>query len=107
MAFNISSAEMQANSSAVLSVSLAGYSSGVSSNILVNGVMVGNLTSEDIPSDPCLYRSATTAGEWHYFEFEVGDGVLTEGMNDVAFQVTRTTLWHGFMWDAVMLEWMN
>ncbi|KAF2093322.1 polysaccharide lyase family 4 protein [Rhizodiscina lignyota] len=90
---------------AVLSVSLAGYSSGVSSNILANNVMIGNLTSEDILSDPCLYRSGTLAGEWHYYEFELPAGTLKKGSNTVDFQCTRTTLWHGFMWDSVMLEW--
>jgi rhamnogalacturonan endolyase len=103
--FNLSISAIPKNSSAVLSVSLAGYSSGVSSNILVNGVQVGNLTSASIPTDPCMYRSGTTAGEWHYFEFAVGNGTLKAGGNQVSFQVTRTTLWHGFMWDAVMLEW--
>ncbi|KFZ14685.1 hypothetical protein V502_05950 [Pseudogymnoascus sp. VKM F-4520 (FW-2644)] len=94
------------DSSAVLSVSLAGYSSGVSSSIVVNGAAtVGNLTSANILTDPCMYRSGTLAGEWHYYEFPVGNGVLKRGWNTLDFQVTRTTLWHGFMWDAVALEY--
>ncbi|KAH8819826.1 polysaccharide lyase family 4, domain III-domain-containing protein [Xylogone sp. PMI_703] len=105
--FNLNKFEIPKNSAAVISVSLAGYSNGVSSNILVNGATVGNLTSADIPSDPCMYRSATTSGEWHYFEFPVDSGLLKAGSNEVAFQVTRTTQWHGFMWDAVLLEWAN
>lgn len=105
--FDLNASEIPSNSEAVLSVSLAGYSSGVSSTIIANGATVGNLTSADILSDPCLYRSATSAGEWHYFEFPVGQGILKEGTNQIAFEVTRTTLWHGFMWDAVLLEWAN
>jgi rhamnogalacturonan endolyase len=94
-------------SGAVLSVSLAGYSSGASSNILANDVIVGNLTSgtPKLTNDPSLYRSATTAGEWRYFEFPIGEGILKPGPNEVVFQLTRSTLWHGFMWDAVILEW--
>ncbi|KFY13776.1 hypothetical protein V491_06285 [Pseudogymnoascus sp. VKM F-3775] len=94
------------DSSAVLSVSLAGYSSGVSSSIVVNGATtVGNLTSANILTDPCMYRSGTLAGEWHYYEFPVGNGALKRGWNALDFQVTRETLWHGFMWDAVALEY--
>lgn len=96
------------NTSAVLSVSLAGYSSGVSSTILLNNsTMIGNLTSASIPTDPCLYRSGTTAGEWHYYEFPIADGSFVEGINTVDFTVTRTTLWHGFMWDSVLLEYVT
>ncbi|OBT83679.1 hypothetical protein VE02_07564 [Pseudogymnoascus sp. 03VT05] len=95
------------DSSAVLSVSLAGYSSGVSSTIVVNGATtVGNLTSANILTDPCMYRSGTLAGEWHYYEFPVGNGALKRGWNTLDFQVTRETLWHGFMWDAVALEYV-
>ncbi|KFY34829.1 hypothetical protein V494_06435 [Pseudogymnoascus sp. VKM F-4513 (FW-928)] len=94
------------DSSAVLSVSLAGYSSGVSSSIVVNGATtVGNLTSASIATDPCMYRSGTLAGEWHYYEFPVGNGALKRGWNTLDFQVTRETLWHGFMWDAIALEY--
>lgn len=97
--FNVPS--LPKNPSAVLSVSLSGYSSGVSSYITANGVQVGNLTN--ILSDPCLYRSGTLAGEWHYFEFPV---TLKKGANKIDFGVTKTTLWHGFMWDTVLLEWV-
>ncbi|KAH6715751.1 polysaccharide lyase family 4, domain III-domain-containing protein [Leptodontidium sp. MPI-SDFR-AT-0119] len=92
---------------AVLSVSLAGYSSGVDSEILVNGVKVGGMLSKDIPNDPALYRSGTTAGEWHFFEFAVPGGLLRGGGvgNEVVFRVTKGSRWHGFMWDSVILEW--
>lgn len=94
------------NRSATLTVSLAGYSSGVSSSINVNGVEVGNLTGGSIPSDPCLYRLATAAGEWHLLEFEFsGTEVLRQGTNTLAFAVNRTLQWRGLMWDAVKLAW--
>lgn len=94
------------NASAVLSVSLAGYSSGVSSTIIANDLYtIGNLTSANIATDPCMYRSGTLAGEWHYYEFPINSTVLKTGVNTIDFTVTRTTLWHGFMWDSVMLEW--
>ncbi|KAF2138951.1 polysaccharide lyase family 4 protein [Aplosporella prunicola CBS 121167] len=89
---------------ALLTVSLAGYSSGTTAGVFVNGARVGNLT--DIASDPSLYRSATAAGEWHLFEFEVAGGVLREGWNRVAFVVEKSSRWRGFLWDAVGLEWV-
>lgn len=94
------------DSSAVLSVSLAGYSSGVSSSIILNDVStVGNLTSGSIATDPCMYRSGTLAGEWHHYEFPIENGLLKRGWNSLDFTVTRTTQWHGFMWDSVVLEY--
>lgn len=92
---------------ATLIVSLAGYSSGASSVIFANGRQIGNLTSDapGLANDPSLYRSMTTAGEWRYFEFEFDtDGVLVEGENEITFQMTRNTTWHGFMWDSIVLE---
>lgn len=93
---------------ATLIVSLAGYSSGASSTIWANGQQIGNLTNgaPGLVSDPSLYRSMTTAGEWRYFEFEFdATKVLKEHGNEVTFQLTRNTTWHGFMWDSVVLEW--
>ncbi|KAI1747268.1 rhamnogalacturonate lyase [Xylaria castorea] len=93
---------------ATLIVSLAGYSSGASSTIWANGLQIGNLTSDapGLLNDPSLYRSMTTAGEWRYFEFEFdADSLLKENGNEVTFQMTRNTTWHGFMWDSIVLEW--
>jgi len=97
---------------ATLIVSLAGYSTGVSATVLVNGVKVGNLTSgitgsdpsTGLLNDPSVYRSGTTAGEWRYFEFPVVGSLLKGGKNEVRFWVTRNSTWHGFMWDSVVLE---
>ncbi|KAI0743456.1 putative rhamnogalacturonase [Daedaleopsis nitida] len=97
------------NRTALLTVSLAGYSQGTSSSIYVNGRAnkVGNLTSSAIPSDQCLYRSATTAGEWHLFEFPFeGGGLLKQGLNTVSFVVETSTQWRGFLWDSIILEWV-
>ncbi|KAK8024028.1 hypothetical protein PG993_012094 [Apiospora rasikravindrae] len=94
---------------ATLIVSLAGYSTGVSSHIWANDVVIGNLTSGAAPgllNDPSLYRSGTTAGEWRYFEFPFDAGtVLRKGVNEIRFEVTSNTTWRGFMWDSVVLEW--
>ncbi|KAI0118219.1 rhamnogalacturonate lyase [Nemania sp. FL0031] len=93
---------------ATLIVSIAGYSSGTSSTIWANGQKIGNLTSgtTQLLNDPSLYRSMTTAGEWRYFEFDFdANSVLKSGTNEVTFQITRNTTWHGFMWDSIVLEW--
>jgi len=110
VAFNLTSEQIPkdpAKSGAVLSVSLAGYSTSTSSAILVNGQTVGNLISgtTGLTNDPSMYRSANLAGEWRYFEFPVGEGVLKAGANAVTFQVTRFSQWRGFMWDSILLEW--
>ncbi|KAF2087068.1 polysaccharide lyase family 4 protein [Saccharata proteae CBS 121410] len=91
-------------SSALLTVSLASYSKGTSASIYVNDQRVGNLTKGDIASDPSLYRSGTTAGEWHVFEFRFEKEVLAEGSNVVSFAVEESTEWRGWMWDSVLLE---
>lgn len=105
--------EPDADKKPTLIVSLAGYSSGASSTIWANGIQVGNLTSgatgrtatDGLASDPSLYRSATAAGEWRYFQFDFAASVLKKGANEVTFQMTRNTTWHGFMWDSIILEW--
>ncbi|ORY67284.1 polysaccharide lyase family 4 protein [Pseudomassariella vexata] len=96
-----------AGKNATLIVSIASYSTGVSSNIYANGVLIGNLTSgtPQLLSDPGLYRSGTAAGEWRYLEFPFDAAVLRSGENEVTFQVTKNTTWHGFMWDSIKLEW--
>ncbi|SPQ19210.1 91248076-cdc2-4831-98e6-2ed04e510963 [Thermothielavioides terrestris] len=90
-----------------LIVSLAGYSSGASSTVWANGHVIGNMTSgsPELQNDPCLYRSATAAGEWRLLEFQFDQSVLQKGLNTVTFQMTRNTTWHGFMWDSIILEW--
>lgn len=94
---------------AILIVSLAGYSTGTSSRIWANDVVIGNLTSGSAPgllNDPSLYRSATTAGEWRHFEFPFDAGAaLKKGDNEIRFEVTSNTTWRGFMWDSIVLEW--
>lgn len=104
----------RANKTATLTVSLAGYSSGSSSNILLNnGSKIGNLTSGAVgqnatvglASDPSLYRSATTAGEWRFFQFDLDGSLLKQGSNSISFVMTRNTTWHGFMWDSILLDW--
>ncbi|KAF4544218.1 Rhamnogalacturonate lyase protein [Lasiodiplodia theobromae] len=99
-------AGLNGNRSALLSVALAGFSRGSSAGIYVNGeTRVGNLTTDSVPTDPSLYRSATVAGEWHLYEFEVAPGVLREGENTLSFVVERSTRWRGWLWDSIILEW--
>ncbi|KAK8234796.1 polysaccharide lyase family 4, domain III-domain-containing protein [Phyllosticta capitalensis] len=92
-----------ANQTAVLTVSLAGFSSGSSADILLNGARIGNLSS--IASDQSLYRSATTAGEWHLFEFPFSGSLFKNGRNSLSFAVTKSTEWRGWIWDSILLEW--
>lgn len=96
------------NRSALLSVALAGFSRGSSAGIYLNGAgnKVGNLTTDSIPTDPSLYRSATRAGEWHLYEFPVDGALLVEGENTLSFVVERSTRWRGWLWDSVLLEWV-
>ncbi|KAJ2904562.1 hypothetical protein MKZ38_007761 [Zalerion maritima] len=94
---------------ATLIVSIAGYSAGASSEIIVNGeTVVGDLTSgmDGLANDQSVYRSCTEAGEWRYLEFEFDSDLINEGgKNEVTFHITRQTTWHGFLWDAIALEW--
>jgi len=91
-------------STAVLSVSLAGYSSGGSLDVSLNNHHVGSYPSSS-PNDSCLYRSGTSAGEWRYMEFSIPTGVIVVGRNSMQFVTTRGVRWHGIMWDSIKLEW--
>jgi rhamnogalacturonan endolyase len=94
---------------AKLLVSLAGFSSGSSADILLNSRKIGNITSGSalLPSSQDTYRGATRAGEWHLLEFGVERGLLTgDKKNRLHFKVTKSTLWRGWLWDAVILEWV-
>ncbi|KAG8623901.1 hypothetical protein KVT40_008877 [Elsinoe batatas] len=95
------------NRSALLTVSLAGYSQSTSLVVGVNGQTVGRLNKDLLTSDPAVYRSGTVSGEWRLVQFEVAKGVLREGRNRVTFEVDRFVLWRGFLWDSVILEWQN
>jgi len=103
VSFSLPSLPINNSTAAVLTTSLAGWSSGSSIVVLVNDVRVGNLSA--IASDPSVYRSGTLAGEWHLFEFAVPGGVLRKGENEVRFNVTKSTALRGVMWDSVVLEW--
>jgi len=101
------------NPTSVLSLSIAGFSGsgtrvgGVGSalEIYVNGVNLGN-HPDTIDTDPCMYRSGTYGGQWHYYEFSLDAGMVTEGLNEITF-VTNVTAeqWRGVQWDMVKLEW--
>jgi rhamnogalacturonan endolyase len=93
-------------SDAKLTVSLAGFSSGSEADVLVNGKVLGKVGGADILNSQDTYRGATRAGEWRKLEFMVGKGELRVGANEVSFRVTKTTLWRGWVWDAVVLKWV-
>lgn len=95
------------NKTAVLAISLAGWSQSSDLLITVNGVQIATLITANLKSDPALYRSGTTAGEWRYYEFPVGSGVLKKGANNVVFKITRYTKWRGYLWDSVFLDWSS
>ncbi|KAK0102170.1 hypothetical protein ONS95_001033 [Cadophora gregata] len=105
--FNISKSDITLNRTVVLTISLAGWSQSSNLDVSLNGNAVPSFVTANLKSDPALYRSGTTAGEWRLYEFEVAGGVLREGENRLAFKVTRSTLWRGFMWDSVVLEWSS
>jgi rhamnogalacturonan endolyase len=106
---------------ATLSIALAGFSSGLSSNITLNGAKIGDLTRGTIgPGDPALYRSGTLAGEWHLVEFPVNAGVLKQGWNELDLRIQpggargnwssadtkifSTTPWKGLLFDSLLLR---
>lgn len=110
--FEVDAADLaaHANSSALLSVSLAGYSQSTAVDVDVNGVAVGSLSKDVFTSDPALYRSGKTSGEWRFVQYEVGvgkPGGLVAGTNAVGFTVTRYVQWRGVMWDSIILEWQG
>ncbi|KAF2188583.1 polysaccharide lyase family 4 protein [Zopfia rhizophila CBS 207.26] len=92
--------------SAKLIVSLAGFSSGSSADILLNGQKLGNITTGSLSTSQDTYRGATRAGEWYLLEFLVKKEVLKTGENRVEFTVTRSTQWRGWLWDSILLEWV-
>ncbi|KAI5256298.1 hypothetical protein E4T42_01532 [Aureobasidium subglaciale] len=86
-----------------LIVSLAGYSQSTSLTISSNDVVLGSLNKNNVTTDAAAYRSGTVSGEWHQFEYVIGN--LKEGKNVISFTVDRYVLWRGFLWDAIALEW--
>jgi rhamnogalacturonan endolyase len=116
IAFTVDSAAAAAgNRSATLSVSLAGYSTGASLDILLNNATkIGNLTSgavgtnvtDSLANDPSAYRSGTPGGEWRFFDFDFdGSALSRQAVNTISFVVTRNTTWRGFIYDGIVLDW--
>ncbi|KAI3400717.1 hypothetical protein diail_1926 [Diaporthe ilicicola] len=110
--FEVGEADLaaHANGTALLSLSLAGYSQSTSVDVDVNGQVVGTLGKDTLASDPALYRSGKTSGEWRFVQYEIGglgssSAQLVAGPNTVGFTVTRYVQWRGVMWDSIILEW--
>ena len=94
-----------ANSTAILHVSLAGYSQSAALEISANGLVLGYLDKNIILSDPSVYRSGKVSGEWRFQEYNIPGGVLKAGANTVSFRITRYTKFRGFLWDSIILDW--
>lgn len=108
--FEIDSADLQthgSNGTALLSVSLAGYSQSQAMDIDINGNLVGSLDHDILTNDPGLYRSSRISGEWRFFQYEIDAARLIAGTNTIGFTITRYTEWRGFMWDSIFLEWQT
>ncbi|TKX25275.1 rhamnogalacturonate lyase B-like protein 1 [Elsinoe australis] len=95
------------NRTALLTVSLAGYSQSTSLVISANGNNLGSLNKDTLASDPAVYRSGTVSGEWRLFQYEIAPGLLKTGRNSIDFTVDRYVLWRGFLWDSIILEWQS
>ncbi|KAF4904042.1 Rhamnogalacturonate lyase [Colletotrichum fructicola] len=104
--FDLPAGDVAANRTALLSVSLAGYSQSAALDIDVNGQVYGSLSKDVLTSDPALYRSGKISGEWRFFQYKIDTDVLKAGKNTVGFSVTRYTQWRGFLWDSILLEWI-
>ncbi|KAL0934029.1 rhamnogalacturonate lyase [Colletotrichum truncatum] len=104
--FDLPEADIAANKTALLSVSLAGYSQSGALDIDVNGHVYDSLSKDVLTSDPALYRSGKISGEWRFFQYKVDTDILKAGKNTVGFTVTRYTQWRGFLWDSIIFEWV-
>lgn len=108
--FDITEADLaaHANGTALLSLSLAGYSQSTAVDVDVNGQVVGTLSKDSLASDPALYRSGRTSGEWRFVQYEIDAGaLLVAGASTVGFTVTRYVQWRGVLWDSIILEWQG
>jgi rhamnogalacturonan endolyase len=96
------------DATALLSVSLAGYSQSTGLTIYLNGnTTIGTISKDTLASDPALYRSGTISGEWHFLQYDLPKSALREGQNVLSFTVARYTEWRGVLWDSIILEWLQ
>ncbi|KAL5402395.1 hypothetical protein PMIN03_010711 [Paraphaeosphaeria minitans] len=105
--FNLKSVPESATG-AKLYTSLAGFSSGTNSNILVNNEKIGNISSNAVllVNSQDTYRGATQAGEWRNLQWDVKKELLKVGENKLDIAVTKSSEWRGWLWDSVALEWV-
>ncbi|KAF1851256.1 polysaccharide lyase family 4 protein [Cucurbitaria berberidis CBS 394.84] len=95
------------NATALLTVSLAGYSQSTGLTIYLNGnTTIGAINKDVVTSDPAVYRSGTTSGEWHLLQYEIRASNLRDGKNVLSFKTDRYTKWRGILWDSIILEWV-
>ncbi|KAK7186884.1 rhamnogalacturonate lyase [Paraphaeosphaeria sporulosa] len=96
------------SATALLSLSLAGYSQSTGLTIYLNGnTTIGTINKDTQTNDPALYRSGTTSGEWRLLQFELPGSNLHNGRNVLSFTVDRYTQWRGILWDSIILEWVG
>ncbi|KAK8079661.1 polysaccharide lyase family 4 protein [Apiospora hydei] len=57
--------------SATLSLSFAGYSQSTAMDITINDQLLGSLGKDIFASDPSLYRSGKTSGEWRFVQYNI------------------------------------
>lgn len=90
-----------------LSVSLAGYSQSTALSIYLNSNQtIGTISKDSLTSDPALYRSGTTSGEWRFLQYDIDAANLVPQKNVLSFKTERYTLWRGILWDSIILEWV-
>ncbi|KAF2847102.1 polysaccharide lyase family 4 protein, partial [Plenodomus tracheiphilus IPT5] len=96
------------NATTLLSISLAGYSQSTVLTIYLNDKkIIGTISKDTLTSDPALYRSGTTSGEWRLLQYEIAAGDFIEGRNVLSFRTERYTQWRGVLWDSIKLEWVR
>jgi rhamnogalacturonan endolyase len=44
------------------------------------------------------------AAEWRLLEFPVKENVTKAGANKLDVKVTRGSEWHGWLWDAILMD---
>lgn len=103
--FELDEPNLQKETPSVLSISLAGYSEGVTIAIELNGNSSQLGTLGDFSNDKSIYRSANMAGEWDFFEYTIAPDTFHLGWNSISFTVIETAQWRGFMWDSIILEY--
>jgi rhamnogalacturonan endolyase len=98
--------QVATNESALLTISLAGYSSGTSAEVYINGEKLGSLVPSSIIGEGSSYRAATLEGEWHLLQFTIPASALKVTGNALDIKVTSASDFRGWIYDSLLLEWL-